>query len=387
MNIGLKAAGIGLVAAIITFFGMRASNRQKTKALYNGTFTVQATKTGTQMTIKDVKKILEKRLATGNYVHQINIETDNSLRVIVKGMRDTAFIKEILTATARIQFRETYILGDLVEPFTKALEIEAGKRKTLTLPEAEKTPAPGNLSKEVSSLLDSLDYHEAKSKISDNNPNSLIDFSYSQSGSESTVLAKVRSEDTAAVRQLLMEPAVTALTPLYLEYYFGKEIYPQNKHKDDLLLYAIKTTGPADNAPLENEELRNASWEFDQFGRPAIMLNFTTAGASKWAFLTRKNTGRSIAIIFDNVVISAPQVESEITGGNAMISGNFTAAECQAMAEMLNTDPLPYRLAIHSASFSRATPPFNLRVLLAPLLAFLLFSGLGYFIINTLKST
>jgi len=387
MNIGLKAAGIGLVAAIITFFGMRASNRQKTKALYNGTFSIQAAKTGTQMTIKDVKKILEKRLATGNYVHQIKIETDNSLRVIVKGMRDTALIKEILTARARIQFRETYILGDLVEPFTKALEIEAGKRKAKLLPEAEKTPAPGNLSKEVSSLLDSLDYHEAKSKISDNNPNSLIDFSYIQGDSQSTVLGKVRSEDTAAVRQLLMEPAVTALTPLYLEYYFGKEFYQQNKHKDDFLLYAIKTSGPADNAPLENEELRNASWEFDQFERPGIRLNFTAAGTSKWAFLTRKNTGRCIAMIFDNMVISAPQVESEITGGNAIITGNLTIEECQAMAEMLSADPLPFRLAIHSAAFSRASPPFNLRVLLALLLAFLLFSGLGYFTIKTLKST
>ncbi|MBL7746517.1 MAG: hypothetical protein JNM19_03770 [Chitinophagaceae bacterium] len=387
MNTIMKAAGIGLAAAIIAFFAMRVSSKQKSKAVYNGRFIIHTSVAENQTSLRDIKKILEKRLTTGKYTHQINIETENSLRVLVKGIKDTSFIKEILTATARIQFRETFTLRDLVEPFTKALEIEMEQKKALTAPETKTIPQQDSLPKEISSLLDSLDYHEVKSKIDDSNPTGLIDFSYTENSPGSAILGKVRPEDTAAVRQLLMAPAVKALTPANLEYYFGKENYQQTKHKTDIVLYAIKTSGPADNAPLENEELRNASWEFDQFERPAIMLNFTKAGASKWAFLTRKNTGRCIAIIFDNMVISAPQVESEIPGGNAKISGNFTMEECQAMAEMLNTDPLPFRLAIRSASFSRASPPFNFRVLLAPLLAFLLFSGLGYFIIKTLKST
>jgi len=67
----------------------------------------------------------------------------------------------------------------------------------------------------------------------------------------------------------------------------------------------------------------------------ALTITFTESAAEKWAAMTRKNTGKDIAILYGDRVISAPRVTEEIRGGKCMISGNFSKSEIQDLKEIL----------------------------------------------------
>ena len=60
-------------------------------------------------------------------------------------------------------------------------------------------------------------------------------------------------------------------------------------------------------------------------------------GAKAWARLTKENIGRSIAIVLDNMVYSAPNVNDEITGGRSQITGRFTPEEAKDLANVLKS--------------------------------------------------
>ena len=60
----------------------------------------------------------------------------------------------------------------------------------------------------------------------------------------------------------------------------------------------------------------SAKDEYDHYGKPAVSMSMNTDGARRWAQLTKQNIGKSIAIVLDGYVYSAPNVNNEITGGN-----------------------------------------------------------------------
>ena len=83
---------------------------------------------------------------------------------------------------------------------------------------------------------------------------------------------------------------------------------------------------------MEGEGVQDASADYDQRGRPAIKMQMTPTGSRTWAKLTGDNVGRPVAIVLDDIVYSAPNVNGAIEGGNSEISGNFTVEEAQDLA-------------------------------------------------------
>ncbi len=93
---------------------------------------------------------------------------------------------------------------------------------------------------------------------------------------------------------------------------------------------------------LTGADLQSASVVFDsQTGKPAISLQFTQAGGDKFATITGRNIQKPLPIILDNAIISAPVVQSQITGGSAQISGTFTVDDAKQLAIQLNAGALP----------------------------------------------
>ena len=78
-------------------------------------------------------------------------------------------------------------------------------------------------------------------------------------------------------------------------------------------------------------------------GKPAISLQFTKEGGDKFAEITGRNVGKQLPIVLDNVVVSAPNVQEQITGGNAQITGNFTVDEAKQLAVQLNAGLFRFR--------------------------------------------
>lgn len=102
---------------------------------------------------------------------------------------------------------------------------------------------------------------------------------------------------------------------------------------------------------LTGSDLKKAGVRFDQSGQslqggPQISIQFTGEGAKKFAELTRRNVGRQIPIFLDEQLLSAPTVQQEIIGGNAIITGQFTVDEAKALATQLNAGALPVPIKI-----------------------------------------
>ncbi|MBI2337795.1 protein translocase subunit SecD [Candidatus Daviesbacteria bacterium] len=79
---------------------------------------------------------------------------------------------------------------------------------------------------------------------------------------------------------------------------------------------------------------------------PQVAIEFTDEGAKKFAEITKRNIGRSLPIFLDNEPISAPTVQQEIIGGNAVITGQFTSDEAKNLVIELNAGALPVPIKI-----------------------------------------
>src|SRR5690606_22129267 len=74
---------------------------------------------------------------------------------------------------------------------------------------------------------------------------------------------------------------------------------------------------------------------------PVVSMRMNAEGAQKWSKITEENVGNSIAIVLDNLVYSAPNINEKIAGGSSQISGNFTLEEAQDLANILQAGSLP----------------------------------------------
>lgn len=98
---------------------------------------------------------------------------------------------------------------------------------------------------------------------------------------------------------------------------------------------------------VEGEDLIDAQPAFDQrTGQPIVNFRFNIRGAQRFGQATTENVGRQLAIVLDNKVISAPVVQTPITGGSGQISGNFTVEAVNNLAILLRAGALPAKMTI-----------------------------------------
>ena len=97
---------------------------------------------------------------------------------------------------------------------------------------------------------------------------------------------------------------------------------------------------------VSGDQLTDAKQSFDQDGRPDIDITFNTAGARRFGRVTQENVGKPFAIILDDKVLSAPNINEPILGGRAQISGNFTVQTAHDLAVNLSSGKLPVKLNV-----------------------------------------
>lgn len=106
---------------------------------------------------------------------------------------------------------------------------------------------------------------------------------------------------------------------------------------------------PFQSTSLTGQYLKKAEINFDQTTyEPLVSIQFNDEGAKIFEELTSKNVGKRLAIYIDGQLISAPNVQEAIAGGNAQITGNFTADEAKKLARNLNAGALPVPISILS---------------------------------------
>src|SRR3954468_23592598 len=95
---------------------------------------------------------------------------------------------------------------------------------------------------------------------------------------------------------------------------------------------------------VSGDQLTDARQSFDQDGRPDIDITFNTAGARRFARTTQENVNKPFAIILDDKILSAPNIEGPILGGRANITGSFTVQSAHDLAVSLASGKLPVKL-------------------------------------------
>lgn len=100
---------------------------------------------------------------------------------------------------------------------------------------------------------------------------------------------------------------------------------------------------------LTGRYLKRAALDFEQTTfEPVVNLEFNGEGEKIFSNLTRENINKRLAIYIDGILLSAPAVREEITGGRAQISGKFTPPEAKSLVRNLNAGALPIPIKLIS---------------------------------------
>jgi SecD/SecF fusion protein len=282
------------------------------------------------------------------------------INIELAGVNDKERVRSYLQSTANLQFFEVYTFEsrDLQEGLVaadKAVQdylngsaqtTPADTTKTATAAtttvDTTKTATISGIKKDAGTTIAAT---TPKDSLNQNPIARLIQFSqpYQDQGGKviyPAALGYIQAKDTGTLNDYMKLDFVKAKFPSNLVFMYGKTESSDANMKDILAFYAIKTLDNG-QAELEGDHISSASQDFDERGRIAIKMNMDKVGSNIWAKMTTRNVGKPIAIVLDNFVYSAPNVNDPITTGNSQISGNYTLKEAQDLSEILESGKLP----------------------------------------------
>ncbi len=148
-------------------------------------------------------------------------------------------------------------------------------------------------------------------------------------------------KDTSKIIRMFRQPEIAQLIPRTMK--IAWEIKPNIDEStgDEILTLHFLKVARGGKASLEGDVITDARQTLDQYAKPAVSMQMNAIGAKRWKKMTGENIGRRIAIVLDNYVYSAPNVNGEIPNGNSEISGNFTLEEAKDLANVLKAGSLP----------------------------------------------
>ncbi len=266
----------------------------------------------------------------------------NRIQVELPGIDNPQRVRKLLSGAAKLEFVEVYEMqeiGPSLDAFSNYLgQLDADSRlsslenkiNNASSADTAKT-ASNDLASQLAGTSDSTSVGD--SLLNNNNAfsNLFVNTGYGLA---------VRSKDTSRVNEILKRTAVKQLFPADLSFVYDVKPFLNTTNNEELVnLYFVKDLG---NAPLEGDVITNARQDYDPTtGRPDVSMQMNATGSRKWRDLTAANVGQRVAIVLDNYVYSAPNVNQEITGGNSSISGNFTLEEASDLANVLKAGKLP----------------------------------------------
>lgn len=124
---------------------------------------------------------------------------------------------------------------------------------------------------------------------------------------------------------------------------------PANIEALDQFLITFRADPCYQPSGLNGSGLKTAQVSFNnQSLTPQVSLQLNDEGKKLFGQITQTNLGKTVAIYLDGLPISTPTVQSAITDGNAVISGNFTPADAKTLVERLNSGALPVPIQLVS---------------------------------------
>ena len=319
-------------------------------------------KVSTQSTDEEVEKALREEVASAidnsynvvtNRIDQYGVVQPNiqklegqegRLMVEMPGIREPERMRKLLQGSANLEFWETYNNQEIT-PYLVQLDqrLANGETKVDTAAtdstkkvqtKAAATPKfalnKGNAAKGEDAQMAAL-----------KKMHPLLSMLQTIPGDALSLVGYASVRDTAAINKMIYGSLAKQILPSDLKLLWSAKPEEGLNKKNVYGLYALKITTSDGRAPLEGDVVTDAKDDFDQHGRPRVSMTMNSEGAREWAALTKANVRKAVAIVLDGVVYSAPRVDVEITGGQSVISGNFTIEDTKDLANTLKSGRMP----------------------------------------------
>jgi len=278
----------------------------------------------------------------------------NRILIELPGVNDADRVRKLLQGSAKLEFYETHDNGQiypLLDNINKTLATTL-KSNESTVTKADTTVADStkkeNLLANLGGNKASTDSTAALANLTAQNPlfSVLSPAIYPTPDGQQQLMPGAQVgiallKDTAKVNAYFARPEIKSLIPSNLRLLWA--VKPE-QNQSTLSLYAIKVAAGETGAVLSGDVITDARDEFNpQTNSPEVSMKMNSYGAKEWRRVTAKaaQNKEAIAIVLDNVVYSAPTVQSEIAGGSSSISGNFTIEDTKDLANILKSGRLP----------------------------------------------
>jgi len=299
-------------------------------------------------------------------VTQPNIQLQKSTnRILIElpGVKEPERVRKLLSGTAKLEFYQTYDNSEVYQLLVNINSLLAAKNKTAapkdTTKAAATAKAPTSAKDSANSLLAKLKSTTSKDSSGLNNKTQLAaqnplfsvmslvtyqDANGQQQLNPGPIVGYSAVKDTAKVNSYLRSPDVKSVLPQNLKFLWGVKPIEKTKVFE---LYAIKLSGAENGPVLSGDVINDARNDVDQLkGGYEVTMYMNSQGAQKWKTVTAEASAgaqkRAIAIVLDDNVYSAPNVQNEISGGVSSISGgNFTLEDTKDLANVLRAGRLP----------------------------------------------
>lgn len=331
-------------------------------------------------------------------------EGTNRILVELPGVTDEQRVRKLLQGSAKLEFWETYDNGEIY-PLLSSINgiIAAADKSADTTKKAAAAVKQDTAGSKLSSLgkrdttkSDTSATGKSQAELARQNPLFAVLTPATLQGQNGQpglrpgpVVGYTAQKDTAKVNQYLNSAAVKAVIPQNLKLLWGVE--PIDPDSRVFELYALKTSGLGGEPALEGDVISDARADVDQSGNPEVVMIMNSEGARAWRSITNTAAGspqseednKSVAIVLDNLIYSAPRVSGEIPNGISSISGSFQIEDTQDLANVLKAGRLPAPAKIVSEyivgpSLGLESIQSGLISTIAGIIAILLFMALYY---------
>ena len=286
------------------------------------------------------------------------LETAGRILVELPGVKEPERVRKLLQGSANLEFWETYNLPEIYQQLVAADNMLATILKSddtaavgsdTTAIEATEEVVADNAAAETTNDADSLLAKIGEDKPEAQAAKSMEEFAkqhplfavlqinqYNGQLAPGPVVGIADKKDIAKINEYLNMKQVKDILPRNLSLKWGVKAIDEKEQY--FYLYAIKMTNRDGTPALGGDVVTDANADFvQQAGRSEQQVSMTmnAEGAKAWARLTKENIGKAVAIVLDDMVYSAPNVQVEITGGRSQITGHFTPEEAKDLAKDL----------------------------------------------------
>ena len=288
------------------------------------------------------------------------LETAGRILVELPGVKEPERVRKLLQGSANLEFWETYNLPEIYQQLVAADNMLATILKSddtaavgsdTTAIEATEEVVADNAAAETTNDADSLLAKIGQDKPEAQAAKSMEEFAkqhplfavlqinqYNGQLAPGPVVGIADKKDIAKINEYLNMKQVKDILPRNLSLKWGVKAIDEKEQY--FYLYAIKMTNRDGTPALGGDVVTDANADFvQQAGRSEQQVSMTmnAEGAKAWARLTKENIGKAVAIVLDDMVYSAPNVQVEITGGRSQITGHFTPEEAKDLANVLKS--------------------------------------------------